>query len=341
MLYLCPTPIGNLQDITLRALEVLAHVDLIACEDTRRTRILLDRHGITARVVSFHEHNEEQRIQMLLPLLREGKDVAVVSDAGMPGLSDPGFTLVRACAAEGLPVTVLPGPSAVSTALVLSGLPVDRFAFVGFLARTKAKLIEQLARFEGTGATLVAFESPRRLRASLAAIGERWPDRGLAVCRELTKVHEQVLRGTATEVLERLAAPVRGEIVLVLAPTGMGAALPRGAASADNAAAETGAGTAAAGMIAAGTVAPQGTAPARNVPAGAAPARNARITAPPVGGDIEERARAALAELARLGVGTKKAAALVAGLTGLPARRTYELGLEVRKAAALEEESRP
>lgn len=341
MLYLCPTPIGNLQDITLRALEVLAHVDLIACEDTRRTRILLDRHGITARVVSFHEHNEEQRIQMLLPLLREGKDVAVVSDAGMPGLSDPGFTLVRACAAEGLPVTVLPGPSAVSTALVLSGLPVDRFAFVGFLARTKAKLIEQLACFEGTGATLVAFESPRRLRASLAAIGERWPDRGLAVCRELTKVHEQVLRGTATEVLERLAASVRGEIVLVLAPTGMGAALPRGAASADNAAAETGAGTAAAGMIAPGTVAPQGTAPARNVPAGAAPARNARTTAPPVGGDIEERARAALAELARLGLGTKKAAALVAGLTGLPARRAYELGLEVRRAAATKEESRP
>jgi len=278
---------------------------------------------------------------MLLPLLREGKDVAVVSDAGMPGLSDPGFTLVRACAANGLPVTVLPGPSAVSTALVLSGLPVDRFAFVGFLARTKAKLIEQLARFEGTGATLVAFESPRRLRASLAAIGERWPDRGLAVCRELTKVHEQVLRGTAMEVMERLATPVRGEIVLVLAPTGMGAALPRGAASADNAAAGTGAGAAAAGMIAAGTVAPQGTAPARNVPAGAAPARNARTTAPPVGGDIEERARAALAELARLGVGTKKAAALVAGLTGLPARRAYELGLEVRRAAATKEESRP
>jgi 16S rRNA (cytidine1402-2'-O)-methyltransferase len=219
VLYLCPTPIGNLRDVTLRVLDVLKTADLVACEDTRHTRILLERHGIDARLISFHDHNEEQRLAMLLPLLREGKSVAVVSDAGMPGLSDPGFTLVRACAAEGLPVTVLPGPSAVSTALVLSGLPTDCFAFVGFLARGRTKPVERLAEFDGTGATLVAFESPRRLRASLGAIALRWPDRRVAVCRELTKVHEEVLRGTASEVLERLSDRVRGEIVLVMEPS--------------------------------------------------------------------------------------------------------------------------
>ena len=216
MLYICPTPIGNLKDVTLRVLEVLKQVDLVACEDTRHTRILLDRHGISARLVSFHGFNEEQRLATLLPLLREGQDVALVSDAGMPGISDPGFSLVRACAAESMPVTVLPGPSSVVTALVLSGLPADQFAFVGFLARGKSKLSAQLAAFDGTGAALVAFESPRRLRGTLSAIGERWPGRRVAVCRELTKIHEEVIRGTATEVLERLGEPVKGEIVLVL-----------------------------------------------------------------------------------------------------------------------------
>jgi 16S rRNA (cytidine1402-2'-O)-methyltransferase len=294
MLYLCPTPIGNLQDITLRTLDVLGRVELIACEDTRRTRVLLDRHGIAARLLSFHDHNEQQRLQTLLPILREGKDVAVVSDAGMPGLSDPGFSLVRACAAEDIPVTVLPGPSSISTALVLSGLPADRFAFVGFLARSKAKLIEQLVRFEGTGAALVAFESPRRVRAAVAAIGERWPERPLVVCRELTKLHEEAVRGTAVEVLERLSDPVRGEIVLVLAPAG---AEPEG------------------GDL-----------------GGAAPA---------LAGDAEQRARLALAEMARLGVGTKRAAGIVAGLTGLSARRAYELGLETKETGSVDGESRP
>ena len=220
MLYICPTPIGNLEDVTLRVLSVLKSAELIACEDTRHTRILLDRHGITARLISFHEHNEEQRLASLLPLLREGKEVAVVSDAGMPGLSDPGFTLVRACAAEGLPVTVLPGASAVPTALVASGLPSERFVFVGFLARGANKLVEQIAAFDGTGAAVVAFEAPRRLRATLKAIGSRWPDRRLAVCRELTKLHEQVIRGTAAEAQDALPEPVRGEIVLVLEPAG-------------------------------------------------------------------------------------------------------------------------
>jgi 16S rRNA (cytidine1402-2'-O)-methyltransferase len=219
MLYICPTPIGNLEDITLRVLGALRTCDLVACEDTRHTKILLDRHGIKARLISFHDHNEEQRLGLILPWLREGKNVAVVSDAGMPGLSDPGFTLVRACADEGLPVTVLPGPSAVSTALVLSGLPTDRFAFVGFLAREAGKMVEQLAAFEGTGATVVAFESPRRVRSSLRVIAARWPERRLAVCRELTKIHEQTLRGVAEEVLAELGDSVRGEIVVVLEPS--------------------------------------------------------------------------------------------------------------------------
>jgi 16S rRNA (cytidine1402-2'-O)-methyltransferase len=284
MLYLCPTPIGNLQDITLRTLEVLRMVELIACEDTRRTRVLLERHGIAARLLSFHDHNEQQRIQTLLPLLRDGKDVAVVTDAGMPGLSDPGFSLVRVCAAEDIPVTVLPGPSSISTALVLSGLPADRFAFVGFLARSKAKLIEQLVRFEGTGAALVAFESPRRIRAAVAAIGERWPERPLVVCRELTKLHEEAVRGTANEVLEKLSDPVRGEIVLVLAPAGVALEGP-----------------------------------------------GLGDFSPALVGEAEQRARQALTELARLGVGTKRAAGIVAGLTGLSARRAYELGLEVKE----------
>lgn len=293
MLYICPTPIGNLRDITLRALDVLAQVDLVACEDTRRTRVLLDRYGITARLVSFHEHNEDERLQTVLPLLREGKDVAVVSDAGMPGLSDPGFTLVRACAAEGIPVTVLPGPSAVGTALVASGLPVDRFAFVGFLARSKAKLVEQLARFEGTGATLVAFEAPRRIRASLAAIGEEWPAREVAVCRELTKVYEEVVRGTALEVLERLADPVRGEIVLVLAPSLREPASDRSFSG---------------GLV------------------GLQTARRGHV----VDDDLERRAYVALKELAKLGLGTKKSAAIVGPLAGLSSRRAYELGLKAK-----------
>jgi 16S rRNA (cytidine1402-2'-O)-methyltransferase len=283
MLYICPTPIGNLQDVTLRVLEVLRNCDLLACEDTRHTKILLDRHGITARLVSFHDHNEEQRLGMILPLLREGKDVAVVSDAGMPGLSDPGFTLVRACAAEGLPLTVLPGPSAISTALVLSGLPADRFAFLGFLARGKTKIVEQLTAFEGTGAALVAFDSPKRLRTSLEVIGERWPHRQMAVCRELTKVHEEALRGTAARLLESLDERVRGEIVLVMEPS----------------------------------------------PAGAVGGR-ASVIQPPIG-DLEQRARVALDELARLGIGTKAASGIVSGLTGLPARRTYELALAVKQ----------
>jgi 16S rRNA (cytidine1402-2'-O)-methyltransferase len=295
MLYICPTPIGNLGDITLRCIDVLKQADLIACEDTRHSKVLLTRYGITSRLVSFHDYNEEQRLQVLLPLLRDGKDVAVVSDAGMPGLSDPGFTLVRACAAEGIPVTVLPGASAVSTALVLSGLPVDRFAFVGFLARGRSKLLEQLTAFEGTGAALVAFESPRRIRPSLAIIAERWPARPVVVCRELTKIHEEALRGTAGEVLARLPEPVRGEIVVVLGASGA----PGGRRSA---------------------VSPTEAGAAHATPTGEVLAA----------GELEQRAREALAELQHLGVGTKQAAGLVARLTGIPGKSVYRLALDVK-----------
>ena len=295
MLYICPTPIGNLQDVTLRVLDVLREADLIACEDTRHTKILLARYGINSQLVSFHGHNEEQRLPLLLPLLREGKDVAVVSDAGMPGLSDPGFTLVRACAAEGLAVTVLPGPSAVSTALVLSGLPADRFAFVGFLARAAGKLTQQLAAFEGTGAALVAFESPRRLRASLRVIAEGWPERAVVMCRELTKLHEEALRGTAAEILERLAETVRGEIVLVLAPSG-------GLTAGPEAGCDDG--------IAAGIVSA-----VPGVPAG----------------EVERRAVEALGELVAEGVSTKQAAGIVSRLTGIPARTAYRLAVQAKE----------
>jgi len=282
MLYICATPIGNLQDVGLRLLEVLAQVDLVACEDTRHTGVLLRRHGIRARrLVSFHEHNEEERLAVLLPMLRAGEEVAVVSDAGMPGLSDPGFTLVRACVAEGIPVTVIPGPSSISTALVLSGLPCDRFAFVGFFPRGRAKIVQQVSAFDGTEAAVVGFESPRRLRATLDALGARWPERRLAVCRELTKLHEEVLRGTASEVLAQVAEQVRGEIVVVLEAAGDPDSTGRPA------------------------------------------------------GDVERRAGEALLELRRLGAGTKQAAAIVAGLTGLSARRAYELALQAEDESAL------
>lgn len=219
-LVVCPTPIGNLEDVTLRVLGVLAKADVVACEDTRHTKVLLDRHGILARLVSFHEHNERARAQELVARIGEGALVALVSDAGTPLLSDPGFTLVRACLAAGLAVEVLPGPSAVVTALVASGLPAERWLFVGFLPRKRAEL-EQLLL--GASDTLVAFESPRRLAGTLRVLAARDPERPVAVCRELTKLHEEVRRGSAAELAAHYGdSPPRGELVLVLgaAPPG-------------------------------------------------------------------------------------------------------------------------
>jgi 16S rRNA (cytidine1402-2'-O)-methyltransferase len=220
-LVVCPTPIGNLEDVTLRVLAALREADVVACEDTRRTRTLLDRYGVSAPLVSYREHNEERRAAELVERMRAGEVVALVSDAGMPLISDPGYVLVRACVAAGLAVEVLPGPSAALAALVASALPADRWRFAGFLPRRRGELRSVLAE---PGGTLVAFESPRRLPATLAVLADLDPGRPVAVCRELTKVHEEVVRGTATELAERYRdAPPRGEVVLVV-----GAAPERG-----------------------------------------------------------------------------------------------------------------
>ena len=213
-LVVCPTPIGNLEDITLRVLSSLREADVIACEDTRRTRVLLDRYGVRAELVSYHEHNERERSGELVRKMRAGKVVALVSDAGMPLISDPGYTLVRDCVAAGLAVEVLPGPSAVLAALVASGLPADRWRFIGYLPRRRAELDALLAT---NADTLVAFESPQRLAKTLAALAELDPTRPAAVCRELTKLHEEVLRGTAAELAARYGGePARGEVALVV-----------------------------------------------------------------------------------------------------------------------------
>ncbi len=221
-LIVCPTPIGNLEDVTLRVLAVLGRADVVACEDTRHTRVLLDRHGIRARLVSFHEHNERARVRELVDRIRAGGLVALVSDAGMPLVSDPGFALVSACLAAGLPVEVLPGPSAILTALVASGMPAERWLFVGFLPRRRAELERLLG---GAPDTLVAFESPRRLAATLGVLAALEPERAVAVCRELTKLHEEVRRGSAAELAAHYSEhPPRGELVLVLGPAPPGLA---------------------------------------------------------------------------------------------------------------------
>jgi 16S rRNA (cytidine1402-2'-O)-methyltransferase len=212
-LVVCPTPIGNLEDVTLRVLSALRDADVVACEDTRRTRVLLQRYGVQATLVSYHEHNEAARTAELVERMRGGEVVALVSDAGMPLVSDPGYVLVQGCVAAGLEVEVLPGPSAALAALVASALPSDSWRFAGFLPRKRGALVEVF----GSPETVVAFESPRRVGASLAVLAAVDPDRPVAVCRELTKVHEEVVRGRAAELAERYAdAPPRGEVVLVI-----------------------------------------------------------------------------------------------------------------------------
>ncbi|HMJ33291.1 MAG TPA: 16S rRNA (cytidine(1402)-2'-O)-methyltransferase [Baekduia sp.] len=219
-LVVCPTPIGNLEDVTLRVLSALRDADLVACEDTRRTRVLLDRYGVKAKTVSYHEHNEAARSSELVARMQAGETVALVSDAGMPLVSDPGFLLVQACVAAGIGVEVLPGPSAALAALVVSGLPATTWRFAGFLPRKRGEL-ESL--FRATTETLVAFESPRRVGAAMAALAAVDPERPVAVCRELTKVHEEVVRGSAGALAERYASEEpRGEVVVVIgaAPEG-------------------------------------------------------------------------------------------------------------------------
>jgi 16S rRNA (cytidine1402-2'-O)-methyltransferase len=212
-LIVCPTPIGNLEDITLRVLAALREADLIACEDTRRTSVLLKNYGVSGKLISYYEQNERTRSAELVKRIYDGATVALVSDAGMPLVSDPGFLLVRGCVAAGLAVEVLPGPSAALAALVASALPADHWRFAGFLPRKSAELKQVFTSQE----TLVAFESPRRVAASLAALAEVDPERPVAVCRELTKLHEEVVRGSAGELAARYAqSPPKGEVVLVV-----------------------------------------------------------------------------------------------------------------------------
>jgi 16S rRNA (cytidine1402-2'-O)-methyltransferase len=233
-LVVCPTPIGNLEDVTLRVLRELGEADVVLCEDTRRTKTLLGRHGVQARLVSYHRHNEARRIAEVLPRLEAGERVALVSDAGLPGVNDPGARLVEAALEHGLEVTVLPGPSAVETALVASGLVGERYAFVGYVPRT-ARAREALWReIGGWSWPVVAFESPRRLPATLASLAAAEPERPVAVCRELTKRFEEVARGTAREVAARFSEAPKGEVTLVI---GGVPASAHGAADADGAAA--------------------------------------------------------------------------------------------------------
>jgi 16S rRNA (cytidine1402-2'-O)-methyltransferase len=216
VLAVCATPIGNLEDVTLRVLRELREADLVLCEDTRRTRGLLARHGIEARLLSYHEHNEAARTAEVLPRLRDGERVALVSDAGMPAISDPGARLIGAALEEGLPVTVLPGPSAVETALVASGLVGERYRFIGYLPRGAGALAATWEELAAWPWPAVAFESPQRLPQTLRSLAERFPDRRAAVCRELTKQYEEVVRGTAAELADAFREPPKGEIVLVV-----------------------------------------------------------------------------------------------------------------------------
>ncbi len=215
-LTICPTPIGNMDDITKRVRDALVSADYIACEDTRRTGRLLDLLEISPkpRMVSNHEGNETSRASELTKRIERGDNIALVSDAGMPAISDPGYRLVQACIDRGLEIVVLPGPTVVPVALVASGLPTDRWRFEGFLPKRSGEMERVLNSTE----TVIAFESPRRISNSLAALAALAPERQAAVCREMTKLHEEVTRGTLSELALRFKGDVKGEIVLVIGP---------------------------------------------------------------------------------------------------------------------------
>jgi 16S rRNA (cytidine1402-2'-O)-methyltransferase len=217
-LYLVATPIGNLEDVTRRALRVLAEVEVVACEDTRRTRALLEHFGIRAKTVSYHEHNERERAAELAALIEQGQSVAVVSDAGTPGINDPGYRLVRAAVERGLPVVPVPGPSALVAALAASGLPTDEFYFGGFLPPRAHARRQRLASVRELRATLVFYEAPHRIATSLADAREVLGEREAAVARELTKLHEEIARGRLSELAARFSneGAARGEMVLVI-----------------------------------------------------------------------------------------------------------------------------
>ena len=217
-LAVCATPIGNLEDVTLRVLAELRDADVVLCEDTRHTGVLLDRYEIggAGRLLSYHEHNEAARTEELLPRLAAGERMALVSDAGLPAVNDPGGRLVSAALERGIAVTVLPGPSAVETALVASGLAGDQYRFLGFLPRREAERAALWAELQRWPHPSVGFESPKRLPAALHSLAAALPDRRVAVCRELTKRFEEVVRGTAAAVASTFGDAPRGEITLVI-----------------------------------------------------------------------------------------------------------------------------
>ncbi len=219
-LFVVATPIGNLEDITLRALRTLESADLIAAEDTRHTRKLLSRHGITGkRLESFHDHNKEARTPSLLQRLREGESVALVTDSGTPGISDPGYYLVKRAIEGDLPVVPIPGPSAVTAALSCSGLPTDRFTFEGFLPVKAGRRLRRLEVLGEESRTVVLYESPHRIVKLLRELQEIMGERQVVVIRELTKIHEEKIRGTPGEIAEALAAKKpKGEFVVLIAP---------------------------------------------------------------------------------------------------------------------------
>ncbi len=218
-LAVCATPIGNLADVTLRVLQELAEADVVLCEDTRQTRVLLDRHEIRASLISYHQHNEASRVAELVPRLLRGDRIALVSDAGLPGVNDPGARIVAAALAADVPVTVLPGPSAVETALVASGLAGEQYRFIGYLPRRSSERISLWHELGAWPHPVVAFESARRLPASLASLAAVDPTRQVAVCRELTKMFEEIVRGDTATVAERFHEAPRGEVTLVIGPS--------------------------------------------------------------------------------------------------------------------------
>jgi len=226
-LWLVGTPIGNMEDITLRALRVLREADLVAAEDTRRARKLLSRHDIHTTVTSYHGHNEREKAEIIAAQVGAGKKVALISDAGMPGVADPGFRVVEECARRGLKVEVVPGPSSLTASLALSGLPLGGFRYDGFVPRKRGERRTRLSSLLREGEAVVFYEAPHRLLETLGDLAELAPQRRVVVTRELTKVHEEVLRGTAAEVLASFKdEKPRGEFVVIVAPGEEGEAPP-------------------------------------------------------------------------------------------------------------------
>ncbi len=219
-LYVCPTPIGNLKDITIRVILVLRNADIVAAEDTRKTRILFNKYSIKTKLVSFHSYSSEGKSEFLLRELKNGKNVALVTDAGTPGISDPGYKLVKSAIDLGIHIEVLPGPTAFVPALLLSGFPPAHFAFYGFLPRKKGKRVKIIKSFEDFPGPVIFYESPFRVKTFLENVIEAMgKERKVAIAREITKIHEEVLRGTAEELLEKLGdSQLKGEVVIVLSP---------------------------------------------------------------------------------------------------------------------------